>query len=345
MCKAKMALQFTTTTEPQKNKPNLLDDFIEKVGATIINTYAGYTKILVPVVNLTEVVTTTEAFFLPGQREIDDERVQRMVEEQQATYSAENGYEIVTSEIILGQCSKLVSDLNPYGLVIQDGQHRVACLELLCLHNRERFVFPVSLWETGPEQMVKMTLKIKSAENLPKLKEYFRRVNRNTIPVAQYNLDDRIATIVDGVVGWMTGKYNEYFRKSKSPHRPHLNEITLRDKLSDSLQLKNYLQEASSIEFDNICIEQICQMIETYNDSLKSKSYLFFTKNIKGDEIETCKKAQLVCLKRKEVLYVGMYDDYRWIDGAFEYTAKLQKEKVAHKIKLVLIKPQIILSM
>lgn len=231
-------------------------NFIQKVNGEII--IANYVELIckVKVLNLLQILEPIQLFYMKGQRCVDNERVDNMLKLQQDEYQQKQFYGITTTLIIMGFCQQHVGapvdangrpmNKNEFGLVVLDGQHRMAVFRRLKMWHEETLSSTLTL------------IKICKFNTEFELLEYFQLINKNYVPVPMYNLDDQIRVVVDDVLNWFSKSFDAKFFRSPSGEtlRPFLKMETIRDKLSNSLSLREIISDNGG-EQDN-CVTIVC---------------------------------------------------------------------------------------
>jgi hypothetical protein len=115
------------------------DTFIQDVGGEIVISNNDEIIFKVAVQRLIRTLEPIQHFYLAGQRSIDEDRVEKLMQSQIQEYHEKQHYGITTTMIILGFCHQHVGSpvdengcityKNKYGLVVHDGQHRTSVLD------------------------------------------------------------------------------------------------------------------------------------------------------------------------------------------------------------------------
>ena len=146
---------------------------------------------------LVSFLTPMHAFYLKNNRQLDMDRVVKMSDAHKASYMKSGHCPIQFTLIKLGQHADFINDHNSHGLVIVDGQHRLAVLESLMQQNPDilsgKFLL-VSVYRGQTRQDIL---------------DYFRDVNNNWEPVPMLNLDDGINVVVKNVGEWFLTHFSK----------------------------------------------------------------------------------------------------------------------------------------
>lgn len=292
-----------------------VEKFIQKVDGEIMISNNDEVIFKVKVLNLIQALEPIQYFYLSGQRSVDEDRVGKLFQSQLEEYQQKQHYGITMTMIVLGFCQHHVGDpiddkckllnKNQHGLVVLDGQHRLAVLRRLKMCHENTLSKEVTL------------VKICRVSKEFDLREYFQVINKNYVPVPMYNLDDQIRGIVDDVLNWFKNSFDAKFFKSPSGEtlRPFVKIETIRDKLSNSHSLHDLIIENEGER--EKCVTIVCNKFLTYNRYLASLSSESFSHGSKDFNI--CENAHLKCLSASKPLYLGMKKSYTWIEEAFGY--------------------------
>lgn len=248
-------------------------------------------------------LTPIDAFYMSelNQRSLDEERVSRLIESQKEEYRHSGSYPITMTIITLGCCPQLITDNNPCGLVVVDGQHRLACLRHI-----NQFT-PLNLFN------LEIMVKIYYSEHRSDLREYFININKNHVPVSDYNLDNQLKTVIDGIVEWFAKTYDPmFFRSSDHSNRPFMTTKNLREHLALSALLKDIVCRGDLTTEKKICM--IGQHFVEYNKILAHKNPEYFAEG--PNDTRVYLKAHQKCLTSPKPLYFGLIKHYNWIDRA-----------------------------
>jgi hypothetical protein len=242
-----------------------------------------------------------------------------LLESQIEEYQQKQHYGIATTMVSLGFCQQHVGEpineqgklmnKNQFGIVVLDGQHRLAVFRRLRKCHEETLSKEVTL------------VKICKLSKESDLHEYFQVINKNYVPVPMYNLDDQIKGVVDDVIEWFKHTFDSKFFKSPDGEamRPFVKIETIRDKLSNSQSLHDLIMENGGDR--DKCVDVVCNKFWTYNKYLSTVSPEFLAYGPK--DYKTCNNAHLKCLTANKPLYLGMKKSYSWIEEAFDYKPRI----------------------
>ena len=296
-----------------------VDKFIQKVKGEIIISNNNEIICKIKMEELIQALEPIQHFYLPGQRSVDEDRVEKLFKTQINEYQLQKHYGITTTMIILGHCPQHVGEpidnngklmnKNQYGLVVLDGQHRLAIFRRLMTQNYETIANEITI------------VKIRKLPNESDLLGYFQIINKNYVPVPMYNLDDQIRSVVDNVLNWFKSSFDNKFFKAPDGEtkRPFVKIETIRDKLSNSQRLHDIIVENGG-DHDK-CVVQVCNKFTIYNKYLSSLSPESFAYGSKDYKI--CGNAHLKCITSNKPLYLGMKKSYTWIEEAFDYKPRI----------------------
>lgn len=260
----------------------------------------------VSVIKLVQCLKPLHDFYLCGQRSVDQQRVEKMYAYQKAEFEERGHYSITTTVITLGYCPQHIGSpadsKNQYGIVIEDGQHRAN------LYDHIYHFTPDSL---ANEYTI---VKIDKVEHEGVLREHFEIINRNYVPVSEYNLNNTIKAVIDGIISWFTSSFDPFYFRAPSGDvlRPFLKIESIRDKLANHPRLSDVIAgQEGNIEKS---VEIICDKIDKYNSYLRGQNVSYFYQNDKQNEVRACNNAHIKCLTARKQLFLGMMKDYSWID-------------------------------
>jgi hypothetical protein len=280
---------------------------------------------------LLDALTPIDAFYMSdlNQRSIDEERVAQLIKSQNEAYSNSSEYPITMTIITLGCCPQLVTPINHCGLVVVDGQHRMACLRHI-----NQFT-PLNLF--NHEIMVK----VYHSEHRSDLREYFININRNHVPVSDYNLDNQLKMVIDAVINWFIKTYDPcFFRTSDHSNRPFMTIKNLREHLALSALLKDVVCR-SDLNTDQK-VKETCQHFLEYNKMLTHKNPEFFAEGPTDTKVYLTSYKK--CFNSPKPLYVGLIRHYTWIDDALKTPLALAPAPAPAKVIPLKFKPRLALA-
>ena len=278
------------------------DRFIQQVGGEVVISTDSEVIFKVSVQRLLKSLEPIQHFYLAGQRSVDEDRVEKLMNSQLHEYEDKKHYGITTTMIILGFCRQHVgapldenckpTNKNEFGLVVLDGQHRLSVFRRLRMFHEDTLTNEITL------------VKICKLKQESDLLEHFQTINKNYVPVPMYNLDDQIKGVVDGVINWLKKSFDAKFFRTPNGEasRPFIKLETVRDKLSNSQRLHDLIREkGGDIEK---CISYVCYQISSYNKFLSELSPE--TLSYEKDDYKVVSNAHTKCLSADKPLYVGM---------------------------------------
>lgn len=269
----------------------------------------------VPVTKLINNTRPLKEFVLKHvQRDIDHERVEKISLMQREEYKRSGIYPIASTIIILGKCPQAVTEHNPFGLRIVDGQHRRGAWVDINTYDPTSCAGQLTL------------VKICSYTTLIEMEEDFRIINDNWVPVNKYHLKVIVKDVVDGVVEWMKKTYSKsFFRPTEKPQRPHINLIQVCHALAENDRVLSLIDSTDNDILRIIKI--ICNRITKYNQILEDRidePSIFREKN------ESMKKIlQRIdkCLAADQPCFLGMESNCEWVGHALEIKDKPSTEE------------------
>jgi len=282
-----------------------LGRFMQKLNLPIIRTYAGSIITECPVTPLLAALSPITAFYPPFQRELDVDRVSRLVKEQMEEFKQKQGYGIVHAPIVLDHCHTLANPINPEGIFIVDGNHRLNVLS--------------ELIKFTPRQLdnVILPIRIYQADSLMDLQQYYIKINKNYEPHLLYELDDLIKQVIDHIVAWFGNSFDvTFFSKSARPNRPNLTTKQLTAELSNSKRVRELIETCGGDAVG--CAQSICDKFAAHNHMLSQNNFTFFMDNQTDKERASCFNAHKKCVLAAKPLYLGLLRNYFWIDEALK---------------------------
>lgn len=292
----------------------------------------------VPLNNLLEFLTPVTQFYLEEgtteecqtigqqtikQRHIVEERIQKMKQILVDQYQQTGDFGLEYTTIRLGMCRTFITQYNKYGIVIIDGQHRLAvCRELIHSH---------------PQMLENATIFIilTKAESEQTLRSEYVQINDNYTPVPEYYLNDITQQIIDEIAKWFSQRYDKaMFSSSTKPQRPHINLNVMKLHLSNNEHIKQVVKSfAGDVKQST---KMICDKIDIFNRVPRnSEDWRRPTSNPQAEieERRKCQEAYNKCFKYN--LYLGMWNGYEWITMALIYQPKLKISFKSKKLSLI----------
>jgi hypothetical protein len=214
--------------------------------------------------------------------------------------------------IKLGKHESFINDVNQHGIVLIDGQHRIAVIDLLL--------------NCAPETVVgqHIVVSVYTGKTRQEIVDYFRDVNDNWEPVPPLNLDEGVNLVVKRVGDWLTQTFSKtMFSESVRCHRPHLymkGELGLLCELSKNRRIRRLVDDnRDDLE---LVSSQLISIIDQYNKFLRLQNPPCFQKP--GEVDKDCYKGHPKAVDNG--LFLGMWSDFIWIDKAFDYHEKPKKK-------------------
>lgn len=217
--------------------------------------------------------------------------------------------------IVLGQCEQLTNSLNPYGIFIIDGQHRLAVITELLNFSPQNFT------------NIMIPIRIYKANDITDLKDHYRKINQNFEPHLMYDLNGEYKTLIDEFLRWLQSTYDKkFFKTSETTIRPFVSLKQMTTRLSTSPGLKRILNE-SNHNIDQ-CLKDMIDQCLKINQYYQQKKYTCFMNKQTENEARICESAYNKCLISSKPFYLGLKSDYIWIEDLF-----IKKNKLTVKIK------------